>query len=105
MGSGGVCQDEDFLFNLMVEDESIITGEDHSCAEMQLVLRDMKNLVFNQAEMEKMGDHLLPLCTLLPGVNLAGCSSKGVLKNVQEIQECLGISCKGRSIQCLTYCH
>lgn len=66
-GCSGVCEDEDFLFNLMVEDESIILGEDHSCAEMQLVLRDMENLVFNQTEREKRGDHLVPLCTLWLG--------------------------------------
>lgn len=26
--SGGVCEEEDHLFNLMVEDESILSGED-----------------------------------------------------------------------------
>lgn len=41
-------------------------------------------------DFKKAGYKPVPLCTLFPGVNLGGSSSKWVLEKVSEIQDCLG---------------
>lgn len=73
------------LFYLSGGDDLKLRGEDQRLVEMQLVIRDMESMDCNFIEREKVGDDLMPLCTLLLGVSMVGCSLKWVLKKVKEI--------------------